>query len=156
MKWNRDEVPENSFEPVPDGEYPFAVVGASTTVSTNGNEMINLEIQCSVGRPSPLRVYDKLVDHPKALWRVRDFCACVGLDFKDGVLMDQQCLGRRGIASLVLGNQNVKGKRYMEIESWCKPQGYAEEPSAVAPKKDEPSATVTPTVAPKKGDGIPF
>ena len=148
MQWNPDEYEETSFEPIPDGEYNFTVIGANEKTSKSGNAMIELELQFDIGGGNVIKVYDRLVSTPKALWRIRSFCAGAGRDFTAGALDDQECIGMPGRAKLVLGEKNEKGKRYMQVENYVPRAGFSEAPAKVKEKPEEGQN-------PKKS-GLPF
>ena len=95
-----------------------------------------------------IKVYDRLVSTPKALWRIRSFCAGAGRDFTAGALDDQECIGMPGRAKLVLGEKNEKGKRYMQVENYVPRAGFSEAPAKVKEKPEEGKN-------PKKS-GLPF
>ena len=167
--FNKDDYEELAPMKVDDGDYPFAIINATETLSKAGNEMINLEIQVDVGAEKPMTVYDRLVFTTKALFRIKDFCDGVGLgeQWEGGMLDAEDCLGIEGTAHLVLGLENDKGKRYMEVGWYVKPKGFAETPapasrlSPAAQKKldkaREGIAAKAPTPATEKPVGVvPF
>lgn len=135
-----DHEEKESFE-VPTGDYPFAVFAAEEQMSSKDNEMINLELHVDIGRDKPLMVYDYLVFTPKALWKVKSFCDANGIDFQSGELNAVDCEGLEGKVNLALGEPNNQGKRYMQVEYYCKPEGFSEEPKSTKPKVTTETAT---------------
>jgi len=85
---------------LPDGEYQFEVTGAEEKVSnTSGNDMIELTLKIK-GGPT---VYDYLVNIDESHWKLDNFLAAIGFDFKPGVPVDidpDNFIGRRGTCSL--------------------------------------------------------
>ena len=135
MKWNAEDKIDSG--PVEDGIYEFTISNAlATTAQSSGNEMIELELTCDVGRNNPLKVYDRLISTPKALYRLENFCNCVGLDFNAGELTASACINLTGKAKLILGppveqGKNV-GKRFMEVGDWVSQPA----PETAAPKEE--------------------
>ncbi len=125
--------PNSRFKPVPNGKYSFTVTEAETKVSQKGNQMISLRLAFAVGRENDLTVYDRLVFIDSATWVIHDFCAATGLDFSMGSLEPQDCIGRTGMAKLVLGKENANGKQYMEVDAYLAPEGYTEQPASDMP-----------------------
>ena len=127
MQFNPNDLVE--YEPVDKGDYEFVVVAAEDSISKNGNEMISLELQCEVGRDKPITVYDQLVSTAKSLWVLKSFCRSVSpsIDFESGQLEAANCIGATGIAHLVLGEENKRGRRYMEVEHYVAKKDDASE-----------------------------
>mgnify|MGYP005831656277 CR=1 FL=1 len=131
MNWNPDEHVDTGggFTPIDEGEYDFTVTSATEATSKAGNEMIELQMAFDIGRSDPLKIYDRLVNTPKALWKVKDFCEVTGLKFDTGELAAANCIGLQGKAYLHLGQENDKGKRYMEVRYYCtSDSGFSESP----------------------------
>jgi hypothetical protein len=137
----------HGFTPPPEGDYDFCVIEATDKVSQAGNEMIGLKLACNVGQDKPLCIFDNLIFIPKAIYRVAQFCQATGLDFSKGELLAQDCLAVAGKAHLRLGQVNDKGKRYVEVGWYIKPEGYTERPASSQKLKPAQQQTATPTNA---------
>lgn len=120
------------FTPPPEGDYEFTVTNAEQRQSQAGNDMLNVALSFEIdGRP--LNVFDSLVFVPKAIWKIAQFCQATGHDFRSGELEASDCMGMSGKAHLVLGEPNNKGRRYMQVAYYCKPEGYSERPASAKP-----------------------
>ena len=122
MQFNPKDLIE--YTPVEEGDYEFVVVEARDTTSKQGNEMVELELQFEVGRDKPITVFGRLVNTPKALWVIKEFCQAVSphIEFEAGQLQAVNCIGLTGTAHLILGEENDKGRRYMEIDRYIVPE----------------------------------
>ena len=140
-QFNKDECTEQQTFVVPDGDYPFEVVDAQTDISKSDNEMLVLELAVDIGKDDPMKIpYVYLVFTPKALYQVKGFCAATGLmdQWEAEDLDESHCIGAKGMCHLVLGEENTKGKRYMEVGWWVEPEGFSESPSSA---DESPEAT---------------
>ena len=158
MRYNPNDLVE--YEPVEEGDYEFVVMNAEETTSQSGNEMIALALQVHVnGRKEPITVLDYLVNTPQSLWVLKDFCNAVSprIDFDAGQLQAANCIGLTGTAHLVLGEENSKGKRYMEVERYIVPEENSG-PSSTdeATRTEETALTANPSSQPPEQDDIPF
>ena len=133
MQYNPGDCTEASFQLIPEGDYGFVVVHAEEKTSTNGNEMIALTLAVNVGRERELMVYANLVNTIASLWKVKQFCAAVGMDFGVGQIVAYDTIGYSGIAHLSLGKPNNQGRRYMQVAYYCERKGYEESPAAQQP-----------------------
>lgn len=149
-----DPTATGKFEPVPSGDYPFCVIGAEEKTSKAGNAMLEVRLEFDVGRETGINVYDRLVFVSAALWKVHQFCAATGLTeaFNGGELTPYIVQGVSGMAGLVLGEENSKGKRYMEVDEYLPPAGYSEQPAGATPKPQTalvvPQDELAPPAAP--------
>ena len=152
------------FVPPPEGDYEFSVLEATDKTSVAGNEMLALTLAFEIGRDKPLNVFDQLVFVPKAIWKAAQFCHATGHDFDSGNLEALAAIGLSGKAHLELGEENAKGKRYMTVAYYCKPEGFVAQP-ATKPKPSpqaapEPDADEPPPVdygeLPGEAETIPF
>ena len=124
--------PQNGgFEPIPDGDYSFVVTDANAATSKNGNEMIELTLEVTVGRDEPIRVYDRLVAVKAALWKIHSFCEVTGLNYHSDELLPEHCLGRQGQAHFILGEANRNGRQYLEVDRYLAPQAVSTDISAL-------------------------
>ncbi len=113
----------NDCGPVPDGEYPFTVLSAKDKQSNGGNAMLEINLLFDVGRPDPMKVRDWLVAHPKAIWKIRQFCGATGFNYDSGELDADSIVGAKGKAKLILGQPKSEGgKRYMQVEAYIADQ----------------------------------
>ena len=123
--------PQNgSFEPILDGDYSFVVTDASAAISKNGNEMIELTLDVTVGRDEPIRVYDRLVAVKAALWKIHSFCEATNLNYHSDELLPEHCLGRQGQAHFILGEPNRNGRQYLEVDRYLESQAASADASA--------------------------
>ena len=132
MKYKSDEYEPRNYTAIPAGDYTFTVVNSEERWSQKNNEMINLELAVDVGRENELTVYSRLVNTPKALFVIEQFCAAVGIDFRKDSLSADDCFGKTGKAHFALGQPKDDGKRYLEVKWYIKPEGYAEQPGPVS------------------------
>ena len=157
MQYNPDEMIEHI--PVEEGDYEFSVVNANEATSKNGNDMIELELQCEVGRDKPITVFDRLVNTPGSLWVVKDFCNAVAprLNFDAGELEAANCIGLTGKAHLLLGAENNKGRRYMEVACYVQRSDGSHEPSTASVSATQTEESVHPTASEAEGPKeVPF
>lgn len=149
-----------SFTPPPEGDYEFTVTNAVEKDSQAGNAMLNLSLSCEIGRDQPLNIFDNLVFMPTATWKIAQFCQATGFDFSSGQLDAGDAMGLSGKAHLVLGKANEKGKRYMQVAWYCKPEGFTERPAKAAPsmppqRKLTQAPPVPPAGLPQPDDDAP-
>lgn len=106
------------------GVYGFEVIKAIDKVSKSGNEMIELILKF-YGRGQETIVFDYLVSTDKAAWKIKNFCDATGLteEYKIGLLTPQDCIGRSGLAELIIQRDDSKAypdknsvKQYIEKE----------------------------------------
>ena len=145
MKYNPDDLVE--MEPVEEGNREFVVVNATEAVSkSGGNPMMELELQVEAGRDKPLTVFDRLVNTPKSLWVLKNFCEAVSprIDFQAGELLPANVIGVTGKAHLVLGEENAKGKRFMQVDHYIIPsRSQVDTGSSVDSQTVEPDQRVS-------------
>ena len=130
--FNKEECTEQQSFNVEPGEYPFVVFGADNKISKSGNDMISLELHFDIGQEKLLICYEYLVFTPKALYKVKEFCAACGLSDKwESESLDaEDCYGEMGKAKLELGEKNDKGKQYMEVAWFIDPRQFTESPAS--------------------------
>jgi hypothetical protein len=124
---------------LPDGEYPFEVTNAEEKVSnSSGNDMIELVLKIKGGGT----VYDYLVDIPDSHWKLDNFLASIGYDFKPGVSLDinpDNFIGRSG--TCLLYTDTYQGKQKNKVGDYIvairRPRAAAAPPPVpTAPGKD--------------------
>jgi hypothetical protein len=101
---------------VPDGEDPFECVEAEEKTSdSSGNDMIEVVHKIKDGP----KVYDYLVKVPEAAWKLTNFLASIGWDFKPGVELDldpKNLIGRRG--TCIIYTDTYQGKKKNKIADY--------------------------------------
>ena len=102
------------------GIYHWTCVDAvEKTSQKSGYDYINAKLAVNIpGIAEPINTYDSLSSHPKALWRVEQFCELAGLDFKTNQLNVETCIGKQGKAEFVFGAPKDNGKKYLEVKRY--------------------------------------
>jgi hypothetical protein len=162
MRFDASEYVPQDITPVKAGSYTFTVIGAVEGQSKHNNDMISLELQVDVpGRDNPVKVYDYLVSVPKALFKIKQFCDSVELNFEVGNLEADGLIGLTGTARFRMGLPKDNGKRYLEVQEYLPVAGFSEQPKAnqaTTPAGQQPAtagAAQTTTQTPPNDD-IPF
>lgn len=132
---------------LPAGEYDFTVMEAEEKQSKAGNDMIALKLFVYTPDGGERTIRDWIM---AGSIKLRQFCVATGLDhlYEQGVLTDQDCVGRSGRASVVIeedktgqyGPQN-KVKVYLVAKAATKPTFKAAAPAttpAAAETEDTP------------------
>ena len=125
---NQYDPTESGYGPIPEGDYDFTVRGANATVSKNGNDMIELELEVKIGNEQAITVYDWLVAVKSSLWKIHCFCEAIGRDFQADELLPEHCLNRQGRGHFILGSPNQKGRQYLQVDRYLEPDETAGEP----------------------------
>ena len=139
VQYNKEEMKNEGYKTLPDGEYAFSVDAATDEVSKKGNEMIVLNLVVEDARTqNRVRVRDWLAFARKC----RNFCRAVGLQRKLEAdlceLLSHECVGRVGRLSLTTNENGFNTvEEYVELE-----------PAKAESLDDLPSDTAT--------DDIPF
>ena len=150
MQFNPNDLVE--YKPVEEGNYVFVVVNAEDATSQRGNEMIELTLQVDIAdREDPIKVFDRLVNTPKALWMLKQFCQAVSpsINFEAGELIAANCIGLIGTAHLILGDENPKGRRYMEVAYYVVPKDNTGDLPDTKTETTEPEKPVEASVEEK-------
>lgn len=114
MRWNPDDEVNNDV--IPAGEYDAVVTASKEKTSQSDNPMIELMLTVYGPDGENPTVFDNLVSTPRALWKLRRFCASAGLDWAAGHLEARDC-------------QDVNVRVLLEIEGKRKdPQNGKEYP----------------------------
>jgi hypothetical protein len=101
------------------GIYQWTVLAATEKTSQAGYDYLNLQLAVSIpDTKNPLNVYAKLLTHPKMMWQIEQFCKATGLDFMDGNLEVNDCIGKQGYAEFDFGEPNDKGRKYLEVQRY--------------------------------------
>ncbi len=130
---------DKSFEPIPDGLYPFEVVDAN---EHDTKEQLILDLTIDVGRAKPFKRKVWLTFSKSAIWVVAQFLDSVGLydhytkseGHIEAELEDGECIGLSGILELKEG-KGADGKMYSNIERFVPEEGYSEQPAGPDAKK---------------------
>lgn len=142
--------PKDLKEPpqIKEGRYSFKVANANETTSKNsGNPMIKVELSVNVGYMKAITINDYLVGIASCLFKVKQFCDCVGIDFNNGNLEIDDVLGAMGEAIFV-NETGDNGKKYLKVAKYVS----ANEPPAEDGSEQEQGQSQVPS----RGDDIPF
>ena len=139
------------------GDYPFEVHEAREAKSKAGNDMIEVDLTVFDG-DRKIFVYDYLVGTKKAAWKLRHFCAAVGLiaPYEAHQLNAHLCQGRTGFVTLKVKPAEGKYKEAMGVVDYVVPETNAAQGAsqtakpAKFPPTEEGLQDGTPT------DSIPF
>jgi hypothetical protein len=146
----------NAERLLPDGEYGFEILGAENKRFGTGSEGIALKVGVYLPTGACRFVNDNLVFTDKAMFKVSQFCKCVGLyeRYKAGQLDAEDCKGRTGRCKLATepeGEFQAKNK----VSSYIVPKSANGEP-----KRSQPQSAKVETAEPKTHkthpDEIPF
>jgi hypothetical protein len=102
---------------VKEGTYKFEVVEAVNARSSKGNDMISLVLEVGNGTS----VFDHLVDNPRSIWKIDEFCECTQLVVAGDELDASDCLGATGMVKLGLGESNT-GRTRNEVVQYMPPE----------------------------------
>ena len=145
--YNPDDLEESTGGAVEAGEYFFKVESCDGHESQAGNSGMKLKLTVRVEDDRDISVYDYLMFTKKALWKMRDFCNSVGIDFYgQNDLEPKDYLGMVGRANFELGEENEAGRRYLGVD------GYIPQNEQTAPEKP----VEKPVEKAKKTSGNPF
>jgi hypothetical protein len=107
---------ERQFVLLEDGTYNFEVVSAEAKQSKTGNPMIELHLKIWDKDGKDHLVYDYLVGTSNMAWKLRHFCASIGLskEYESGTFKPFQSEQKTGIAiiSWQAGKQKPDGSFY--------------------------------------------
>jgi hypothetical protein len=101
-----------------EGTYNFVITNAVERTSKNNDPMIAIEIEIK-NNDQTYMLRDFVVVVPKMLWRLKQLCKSIGIDFMKGKISDSELLGKKGDVEVVLqetedyGPQN-RISRYIE------------------------------------------
>ena len=94
------------------GTYRFRVDEAAETTFRSGSHGLKLVLLVAAYADRDISVYDNLVYHPKALWKVDAMLKSVGLDFSSPPEA-HELIGRQGVAEFRLGERG-----YLEVAKY--------------------------------------
>jgi hypothetical protein len=132
-----------------EGVFPFIVLKAVEDVSKAGNEMIRVQIEADSGN-AQWKETVFLVNTTAALWKVKEFCDCVGLDFGQDEIEADELIGLTGRASFKM--EEYEGRENLKLDTFMKAGSYEASPKT---KKAKKKATKAKAPAPDDDD-IPF
>jgi Protein of unknown function (DUF669) len=128
-----------SQEVLPDGsEVAFVVENATEKESSNGNEMIELELRIMNGSVKGPLVYDNLVFTEKSYWKIDSFRESTGEKLIPGqqvVFNSDDCIGRRG--RVVLTIDVYQGRSKNKVGEYVLPSDATAQASPVPSSKNE-------------------
>lgn len=158
---------DKSFEPIPNGSYPFEVVDANEI----NEDQIVLDLTIDVGRAKPFKRKQWLTFTEKAMWAIVQFLDSVGLQdlytksegYIKASLEADDCIGLSGMLELKEG-EGDDGKMYSNIERFIPPEGFTEQPVSKANQARAAKIANAKAAAqhektaskPSPGDDVPF
>ena len=95
------------------GTYPFTVSQVDETTFKSGNEGWKVQLAVQAFAERDITVFVNLVNTPSALWKMEEFCACLGFDFNNpppGGWQPRQFEGKSGEALF------KKPDKYLEVD----------------------------------------
>lgn len=102
---------------VPQGVYDFRVSSIQERVFGTGTEGMTATLDVFL-EDRMIKVYENLYYTKKALWRIRELCKCVSVDWpEDGGLDSEDLIGKSGTA--FFGRK--KGEKFLNIMEFIKP-----------------------------------
>ncbi len=113
MRFNTSEQNKDLF---PAGLYDFEVVGASESISTNGNDMLVLKIRIASAGVNKVITDHIVASNIKKLKRVSQACGLGDL-FESGEIPAESFVGRVGKAKVIVeksANQNYRDRNVVE------------------------------------------
>ena len=102
---------EDKYAPFEAGEYFFEVLEAEDAVSSNGNDMIKINIKVfDNGTERTTRIYDYLLE--AMLFKVKHFCDSTGLtkQYEAGELSSDLLVGQTGKVQLIIDTYKKDGE----------------------------------------------
>jgi len=154
-----EQANENNYTPWPHGQYKYFIKSAIEKKSSNGNDMIEFELEIYNGTAKR----DKktwLVFTASMQWQVRRFYESINrvADYDSGMIDASKLIGAQGVLLLKIGSYEKDGetKPTNEVETWIKPSDVI---AQGAPTQEPPKAVAQPANAPtqpEEEDDIPF
>jgi hypothetical protein len=89
------------------GKYPFRVESALEVTFKSGSEGLEVELAvCAFpGSPRTIKVFERFVFVPKALWKLEQFMNAIGMDFNQPPANAMMYVGKTGNAEFVKGEK---------------------------------------------------
>lgn len=144
--------PSSSDAPLPRGRHEVEIVAGEARTSRAGNPMLDLTYR-TLTRTGDVFVKDYLVSTPRSRWKIKRFCAALGLDFDSGRIDPQTLIGRRLAVEIGI-EEDGQGRDRNVVNDYVLPGDEAHAPTNGAKRlkdvfKTEPAAD-------DEGDEIPF
>lgn len=139
---------------LPVGEYDFEILGAENKTFNTGSEGIALKVGIYTSSGAVRFVNDNLIFVDKAMFKVSQFCKCVGLyeSYKAGNLDAEDCKARAGKCKIGIepeGEYPAKNK----VSSYVIPKEFKK------PEQPQSLKMATAPIAetkPEAEDDVPF
>jgi hypothetical protein len=140
---------------LPEGIYDFVVADANDKRSTNGNDMIELQLIIKGENSQEVRIFDNLVFTPKAFWKIDMFRLCTGDKLVKGQSCDfdaTDCLDRTGKCFVIV--DKYEGRERNKVGEYLDPAMIKEEPQKPVQKPVLQKPTAKPSI-PADDDELP-
>jgi hypothetical protein len=147
---------DGNFAPWPIGQYDFEVHDAAEDISkASGREQIKLEIYVFNEEGGKRTVFDYLGSDEKSQWKVRHFCAAIGLiqKYEQGELDPFDMVGKTGRLELALKRATSEYPANNNVRDYVEMKG---QPTRVARPASQSRPTPTPKTNDDLNDDIPF
>ena len=139
MRYNHEEKQDPAD--IKPGIYSWVCVDAAEKTSVkSGYDYINVKLAVNIpSAAEPINTYDTLSSHPKALWKIEQFCELAGLDFEANQLNVESCIGKQGKAEFVFGAPKDNGRKYLEVKRYITEEDdpFANDPETTTPPIEE-------------------
>ena len=110
----------------PSGQYKFMVTDVTLTTWRTGSPGMKVIIECHHDGQS-FNVYENFTLVPKALFKVKEFCECLGVDFTDDDLDTFDFLHKLGDAELI----KKEDSKFLEVDSWIPADSDAKKKASI-------------------------
>ena len=118
MKLNFDPNDAADKAEIPQGVYDFKINNIQERVFGTGTEGITATLDVFLeDQGRIIKVYENLYYTKKALWRIRELCKCVSVDWPEDGLDSDDLLGKSGTA--FFGRK--KGEKFLNLMEFIKP-----------------------------------
>jgi hypothetical protein len=143
-----------NFVPWPSGTYDFEVeLAEDETSKASGRDQMKLTLLVFNTKGEQRKVFDYLGADEKSQWKVRHFCAAVGLiaEYESGELDAWDCQGKTGKLNLALRPARGEYGPSNSVRDYIEAEATAAKPAArpAAARKAVPAGTI-------EDDSIPF
>lgn len=96
------------FSLLEDGEYSFSIKSCMDKISSRGNSMMVIEIKVANDSGNEFIIIDYLVNTPAAQFKIKAFCDAIGVDYRKGLLTQDDILNGQG--KLLIGSEDYVNK----------------------------------------------
>ena len=125
---------------IPNGVYLFRIAQINERKFSTGTEGMSVQFDVFLDNKSaPITVWENMYYAPKALWKLRDMCKSVGVEFKQG-LDSEELLRKSGRAFF----HRKKGDQFLSLEEF------------IIPKDGSPPDEESPPIPAVMDDDISF